>query len=85
MEVVEACVSNAGWFLRTVERTGHETVNLPFEYKSRRYDRLENLRNALLVYANANLGTCGYFEPPIDSDQTMYRAFRISLDLWDDP
>ncbi|MBP3867367.1 MAG: hypothetical protein J6D25_06105 [Eggerthellaceae bacterium] len=85
MEVVEACVSKAGWFLRTVERTGHDVVNLPLEYKSRRYDRLDNMRNALLAYTNANLGTCGYFEPPIDSDQKMYRAFRISLDLWDDP
>ncbi len=50
-----------------------------------RYERLERLRNLVLEYVNARMGTCAYFSWPIDSRDKTYRALRIYLDLWDDP
>lgn len=85
MEVVEACVGEGSWFLRTVERADWKPCSLPQGYKDRQYERLENARNALLSFTSERLGICPRFEPPINSKERKFQAFRISLELWDNP
>ena len=45
-------------------------------------DRYTNTVGALLAFTNANLGSCIYFEPPIQSDKQIWEGIRIAQDLW---
>lgn len=87
MEVVEACVrkGGGGMFLRTVERMGREPESLPQGYKDKQFERLGEMRDALFVFANERFDICPQFELPINTAERERQAFRISLDLWDNP
>lgn len=52
------------------------------ESQAQRYD---SLVKRLLSFTNALYSSCIYFELPIDSEQKIAEALRISLDLWESP